>query len=230
MRDRPDVKLSHSIAVHLGADGSQGDAVAQSDRPHPDLAKAVLTTSPFPSLSPVYRRQACFDAGLWAENLRRAEDWEFNFRVALLPGSHVFIPERLSLVRSQAGSRLSCTSREQLLADYIPYLRTLWQDFAALSPERKDLRYWIWRRTVVTAFWHLEARCPSGAENCLRIAADMAPPFWYLPTVLVRHLIAACGCQPALSIMRAIAWRPPIVTSAYQALKHPKWWLRRSLG
>lgn len=57
--------------------------------------------------APLYRRQAIERIGLWNEDLKCLEDWEYSCRAAIAGCQIVHVPEALAIVRQHEGERLS---------------------------------------------------------------------------------------------------------------------------
>jgi glycosyltransferase involved in cell wall biosynthesis len=104
LEKHPEAGLAFSQTVELGA--------GIIEQP-PSLDEAVVVPSAgyylqndVLRIQAVYRRQSCWAAGPWSEDIRLSEDREYNFRVLLVNDKIVHLPGKLSAVRAHTSGRL----------------------------------------------------------------------------------------------------------------------------
>lgn len=189
-----------TVRAFVSLPDDNGSVAGRSDQEHTDVARQFLLDYPFPSLSPIYRRELCVNGGGWDERLRLFEDWEFNFRMALLSGLVSFVPRTLAYIRVHSGDRLSVHSRDETVRGHKQYLDTILEDIRRLAPWRRDLLECVAGQYLRSAGWHARIGCEKEAGECLRTAAKLSRP-WPRRAVIVG--VRRCGS--VWTFARAIA-------------------------
>jgi glycosyltransferase involved in cell wall biosynthesis len=88
----------------------------------------------------VYRRQTCYDAGPWCEDISLGEDEEYTFRALLATPKVVYLPGNLCAYREHAGARLTDARHHDKILERTLSIYLRMAKFAAANGHMENVR------------------------------------------------------------------------------------------